>query len=243
MVNPDDKPPGGQTECHDGILHICFDHMPILIPKSTVASSGDHLDRLAIATHKRKFYLAQEWRLQVSGITDSEDLNGEIVIPTEENSKSIEFDGASIPLPWLISVLTIGILRPLGVMLLASIIHDFAYKFGYLWVENNGQKKKVNIERHHADNLLRDTLSTINKIPFINQITWFFVRLGWLGVPYAGEIRGGKIPYTVLVAAAIISLILIMVITRVGIINFIGCLAIFVFIAWLTTVVVPKLSG
>ncbi len=36
------------------------------------------------------------------------------------------FDGASVPRPWLVTAVGGGILRPLGVMLIASIIHDFA---------------------------------------------------------------------------------------------------------------------
>ncbi|WP_200233725.1 DUF1353 domain-containing protein [Thiohalocapsa halophila] len=100
---------------------------------------------------------------------------------------------------------TLGILRPLGVMLTASIVHDFAYKFGYLPKDDG---TKVEVERHVADLLFRDILESVNRIPLLGFIAWFAVRLGWPVVKYNGKPGGGKKPYgaylVLLVALAVL---------------------------------------
>jgi hypothetical protein len=79
-------------------------------------------------------------------------LAGEIIIPQKVEGHLFELDGASIPLPWLVSLLTIGILRPLGVLLIASIVHDFAFRHGDRWVrKRNGEVEKVSMTRDVPD--------------------------------------------------------------------------------------------
>jgi hypothetical protein len=148
--------------------------------------------------------LHEDWEVTLNRVSYDQRLNGVIVIPhLDSDEKDIEFDGASIPFPWLISMLTIGILRPLGVMLIGSIVHDYAYKFGRL---KKLDSASVRIERHVADRLFRDIISTVNDLPIVGWIAWFAVRLGWPVVKYEGKPRGGKPPimeYLVLVAVVL----------------------------------------
>lgn len=120
----------------------------------------------------------------------------------DSNEKTIIFDGATIPMPWLVSLLTVGILRPLGVMLVGSIVHDYAYQFGSLRLSKNDEDfKDVKVSRHSADRLFRDIVGTVNRLPLLGYVAWFFVRIGWAWVKYDGQRFGGKAPvveYTVL---------------------------------------------
>jgi len=82
-------------------------------------------------------------------------------------------------------------------MLTASILHDFAFKYGYLLVSKEPGKdfEKVTIQRHNTDQLFRDIISTVNGLSSVGLVAWFFVRLGWFTVKYNGERWGGRPPY------------------------------------------------
>lgn len=180
-------------EQYDGIIKIEFDDIPPVRLKTIIPKQHSSLlERLALATKRRFFTLHNDWLIKIDNISYEPRLNGSIRIPdVDENGKKIVFDGASIPLPWLVSLLTVGILRPLGVMLIASIIHDYAYKYGRL---KKGDGTDIEIERDIADRLLRDIIGTVNKLPVIGYVGWFFVRLGWIAVKYNNKSRGGKAP-------------------------------------------------
>ena len=103
----------------------------------------------ALLTSVRRWRLTEDWRYLLP--VDNGVL---IVIP-----KGFEFDGASIPKPLyflagaFLLLLFIGVeisavlmlilaalfmisgllLSPVGIMLIAGIVHDFAYSYGYLW--------------------------------------------------------------------------------------------------------------
>jgi hypothetical protein len=102
--------------------------------------------------------LTEDWRYKLPTVEDVT-----IIIP-----KGFELDGASIPKPLyflagvFLVLLIIGIeisavlmlllaalfmlsgllLSPVGIMLIAGIVHDFAYAHGYLWREYEGSVKK-----------------------------------------------------------------------------------------------------
>ncbi|MEM9567484.1 MAG: DUF1353 domain-containing protein [Cyanobacteria bacterium P01_E01_bin.34] len=185
-------------EKYQGCIDIEFQTMPSIDIKSI---DGDNplgvLGRLALATKKREFYLQKSWEIQLNSIKYAPELNGTVRVPvTDKEHKKIVFDGASIPLPWLVSLLTIGILRPLGVMLVGSIVHDYAFKYGHLiLVDSNGQEKEVKVERQTADKLLRDILTTVNGLPPVGFVTYLAVRWGWLFVRYNNMRRGGAFPF------------------------------------------------
>lgn len=180
-------------ERYEGSIKIEFEDIPSVRLKTIVSEPGSSfLERLALATRRRYFMLHNEWLMKVDNVSYEPRLNGNIKIPdVDEFGEKIIFDGASIPLPWLVSLLTIGILRPLGLMLIASIVHDYAYKYGHLQKEDG---TVVNIERHIADRLLRDIIGTVNMFPVVGYIGWFFVRIGWIKVKYNNKPRGGAVP-------------------------------------------------
>lgn len=192
-------------ENYDGTIDVEFEGMPsIRLESFKTTDDVGMLERLAIATRRRRFSLNENWTIELSDIDYSDELNGTVRIPSaDSDKKTIVFDGASIPLPWLVSLLTVGILRPLGVILVGSIVHDYAYKYGSLQVSTDGAVyKEVQLSRHRADKLFRDIVGTVNSLPFVGYIAWFFVRLGWLWVKYNGKHFGGRAPiseYTLLV--------------------------------------------
>ena len=110
-------------------------------------------------------------------------------------------------------MLTIGILRPLGVLLIASIVHDYAFRHGYLWVKKQSEEpEKVEIERQVADRLFKDIIKVVNGNTIVGFLGWYFVRLGfWLGVPYNGKQWSGKKPLAVLMSFEDKELIIVLV--------------------------------
>jgi len=184
-------------ENYDGLIDVEFEGMPsIRLESFKPTSETSLLERLAIATRRRRFSLNKNWTIELGDIDYSTDLNGTVEIPSKDSDKkTIVFDGASIPLPWLVSLLTVGILRPLGVILVGSILHDYAYKFGSLRVSKNGSAfKDVPLTRDRADKLFRDIVGTVNRLPFVGYVAWYFVRIGWAWVKYDGKRFGGKAP-------------------------------------------------
>lgn len=78
-------------------------------------------------------------------------------------------DFASVPrLAW-------PILHPLGLLMLASIVHDFVYKRGYL-LFRGGIKEKLS--RRQADKLLRDVAIGQTGIRTGSWLAWGAVRVG-----------------------------------------------------------------
>jgi len=186
------------NEEHDGKIDVEFEGMPsIRLESFKSMGEAGMLERLAIATRRRRFSLFEDWRIELTDIDYSDELNGLVEIPSRDSAeKTIVFDGASIPLPWLVSLLTVGILRPLGVMLVGSIVHDYAYQYGSLRMSRDGGEtfEDIALSRDQADRLFRDIVGTVNQLPFVGYIAWFFVRIGWLWVRYNGKRFGGKPP-------------------------------------------------
>ena len=184
-------------ENYEGAIDIEFEGMPsIRLESFKPIDETGVLERLAIATRRRRFSLFRDWKIELADIDYSDELNGVVEVPTKNsNQNTIVFDGASIPLPWLVSLLTVGVLRPLGVILVGSIVHDYAYKFGSLRVSKDGAEfRDIQLSRHRADMLFRDIVGTVNRLPFVGYVAWYFVRIGWLWVKYDGEHFGGKAP-------------------------------------------------
>jgi len=181
-------------EKYKGNIIVAFDDIPpVRLQTINPEQKSGIFTKLALATKRRVFTLDRDWVLKLDNVNYAQELNGKIKIPDiDEQGKKINFDGASIPFPWLVSVLTFGIFRPLGVMLTGSIVHDFAYKYGKLY-KNDGSV--IPIKRHIADYLFRDIVGTVNGLQPVGFIGWFFVRLGWFLVKYNSRRRGGKIPF------------------------------------------------
>ena len=172
-----------------GCVKITFDQLPQLQPKIIETNNLTWWRHFINARTPRKYYLVQDWCISVSGV--SAKLDGTIVIP-----KHAEIDGASIPFPWLVAFITFGILRPMGILLTASIPHDYAFLHGELIYKSNetGQLEHREIKRHEADNLFYQIVKNVNQAPVSATISWLAVRLGWYWIKYNGEYRGGRFP-------------------------------------------------
>lgn len=183
-----------------------------MIPKNNLS----FWEKIAFATKRRFFSLEEDWVIELENVDFMKELNGKIRIPShKKNGEKFSFDGASVPFPWLVSLLTIGILRPMGIMLLASIIHDYAYKTGHLIKENpDGTSSLIEVKRHNVDKLFKAIISQANSLPLVGFIAWYFVRIGWLFVKFNNKPRGGKAPYAVYLSLIMVCALLIYIYSK-----------------------------
>jgi hypothetical protein len=194
---------------YEGSIGVEFDYLPALIPQFINTKSDNPLERYNGASRRRIFHLDKDWSITISNSSYDEELNGEIVVPVKYEGKLTELDGASAPLPWLVGMASFGILRPLGAMLTASMVHNFAYQHGgLLYKKGDGALEFRSLPRDLADDLFRDIISTVNNIPVTAKIAWFAARLGYFGVRYAGKLRGGEFPAAAVAALAGILVVL-----------------------------------
>ena len=238
--------------CHS--LIIGFDGLPILQPqllKTTGIGGFPFLEAIRGASAKRYFHLEKDWIVEIKvdpSQYDGEDISGKIVIPkiAPKSKAQTKFDGASVPLPWLVSFLSFGVLRPLGVMLTASIVHDFAFEYGCLYyLQENGCPQPHPVERHIADQLFYDIIKTVNNMPITAYIGWLAVRLGWFYVKYNGQPQGGKPPcIAVTIALTIVALLLLTLWGLIIVLGWktllIGISTIYLFILLLLKLTVPS---
>lgn len=116
---------------------------------------------------RRRFVLHEPWTINTpEGIYPQ----GKIYIP-----EGTEFDGASIPCPWLLAALTNGLIRPDGVLFIPALVHDFAYQHGGLIFERDGLVFEP-FTRLEADRLFRDIVA--KDYPLVALLAWVAVRLG-----------------------------------------------------------------
>ncbi len=105
----------------------------------------------------RKWEVVEDWEYQLPG-------GPKVVIP-----KTFVFDGASVPRPlW-------GILSPTGLLLIPGLIHDFAYRYDYLWaMDDKGSpyKFKENAGRKYWDKIFREVGIHINGMRLLDTIAW-----------------------------------------------------------------------
>lgn len=142
--------------------------MPKLIPVPIKTKGKNVFARMwAWITVIRKWEVAENWTYILSD-------GKKIIIPA-----SFIFDGASIPRPlW-------GILSPTGMLLIQGLIHDFGYRYNYLWVidtKGNIEKEMApkNKERKHWDKLFRQVGEEVNGMKVINFLAW--IVLSVLGI-------------------------------------------------------------
>ena len=203
-------------EEYKGEITLRVSELPSLKPRVLPTRSRSRWRRFIEAGQRRTFNLTKEFYIEVEGEALPPGIEGCIVIPPAGNvvfhaegegsfdeNRELEqggdveanvFDGASIPFPWLVSYLSFGVLRPLGILLSASVVHDFAFQFGYLPVIKNGKCKQIPLQRHEADELFRLITQTLNGSNVFSRLAWHAVRLGWWGIAYAGQRFTGKPP-------------------------------------------------
>lgn len=137
--------------------------MPILIPIPIRTKGQPPLIKLwRWITAVRRWEVADDWEYDLPDGTTT-------VIP-----KGFVFDGASIPKPlW-------GILSPTGLLLIPGLIHDFAYRYNYLWVLD----EKGYVDRYRPEGAGRDVWDplflkvgmAVNNMYVINAIAFIAVK-------------------------------------------------------------------
>ena len=150
----------------------------------------------SLATRNRKFVLDRCFKVKVDRFPDAR-LNGELIVPAQLNGKTIQFDGASIPLPWFVAALSGNALRPLGSVLIPSIVHDYLFDSGSIDVGGEPQE----VDRETADQLFLEMFRTVSGMRVLPWITWGAVRAGAILTHYKGD-RGGVTPGLLLVVVA-----------------------------------------
>lgn len=218
---------------YSGSIYVKFVNLPSLRPILLNTKFVDFFKRFQGASKRRYFHLEQDWSVILNNIHYDQNLNGTMIVPRTFQNVKTRIDGASVPVPWFVSFLSFGILRPLGIMLTASIVHDFAYEHGaLLYRDASGTEKLQPVERDIADRLFLDMISTVNRMPLAAFIAWVVVRLGWFFVKYNGQSRGGTFPSLPLFISLVVLLLLAVVVQFVGLISFITVVVLFYLIIY-----------
>ncbi|PHS72817.1 MAG: hypothetical protein COB22_04300 [Cycloclasticus sp.] len=142
--------------------------MPTLIPVPIETKGQGFFKTLWIwlkSTREWRFGSDWEFYLPATNLT--------YVIP-----KDFVFDGASVPKRLR------SYLSPVGLLLVPGIIHDFAYRYDYVWIRKpDGSVEKLNegIGRKFWDELFFIVGNHVNGVFIINFLAWFALTLGgWM---------------------------------------------------------------
>jgi len=138
--------------------------MPVLVPIPIKTKSESIFVRIwRWITAIRKWEVNEDWEYTLAdGPT--------IVVP-----KTFIFDGASIPKPlW-------ALLSPTGLLLIPGLIHDFAYRYDFLWaldLEGYAYKYKAGAGRSYWDALFRRVGLDVNGVAIIDTLAWAALSIG-----------------------------------------------------------------
>ena len=199
-------------------ISVEFEDFPHLKPRLLPTQNKKwFFQRFLGARARRDLELTRDWRVKVGATPSSRPLRkfqGTIIIP---GGTTDTYDGASVPLPWTVTFLSLGTLRPLGILLTASIVHDYAFRHGALpYDQQNGTPAMKAFRRHDIDLLFREMIRTVNKTPFLAYTAWFAVRIGWLRVKYNGQPRTGKAPVVHLTVLAVLLAVSVLLVVAAG---------------------------
>ena len=112
----------------------------------------------------------REWEFESDWDFYCPDIDQTLVIP-----KHFVFDGASVPKRLR------GFLSPVGLLLVPGIVHDFAYRYDYVWVRNKDggvDKQYVEAGQKHWDKLFFTVGSQVNGVFVINFLAWLALAIG-----------------------------------------------------------------
>jgi len=108
-------------------------------------------------TEVRKWEVTEDWEYELPN-------KQVIIIP-----KAFVFDGASIPRPlW-------GLLSPTGLLLIQGLIHDFGYRYDYLWaLRGDGRAERIYLKsgQQYWDKLFNEVGLNVNEMKIINSLSW-----------------------------------------------------------------------
>ncbi len=141
--------------------------MPTLTPLPTQIKNYSPLMRLyKWVLFRRRWEVSEDWHFQFP------DKGPLVVIP-----KGFVFDGVSVPKPmhWFLS--------PTGVLFIPGLIHDFSYRYGYLWAyDDKGEvyKYKENEGRHFWDGMFKTLGLELNAMYVLNAFSRLVLFVcGW----------------------------------------------------------------
>ncbi len=132
--------------------------MPKLLPKRIKTKGEDiHIRIWRWMTVIRKWEVGEDWEFD---LPDGQ----RIVIP-----KGFIFDGASIPrLFW-------GILSPTGLLLIPGLIHDFGYRYDYIWALDEtdvAYRYQTQAGKTYWDTVFSEVGLQVNGMPIFNWMAW-----------------------------------------------------------------------
>lgn len=138
-------------------INFKYDDMPVMRPIRIPTADVGFWGALRIwLFERRRWELTEDFYFYIDGV--------KYIIP-----KGFDFDGASIPKflnAWL---------SPVGVLLIASIIHDWLYKNTYLAVEDGSDVHFL--ERDQCDKLFREINISVNGFTVLNYTCWIALKL------------------------------------------------------------------
>lgn len=136
---------------------------------------------MPIETKEKSFFKAlwiwikstREWKFESDWDFYCPDIDETVVIP-----KDFVFDGASVPKRLR------AYLSPVGLLLVPGIVHDFGYRYDYVWIRNeDGSVKKAHEQagRGHWDDWFFTIGNYVNGVFIINALATIALTLaGWL---------------------------------------------------------------
>lgn len=141
--------------------------MPVLRPVAIPTKSQPLWVRIwRWITWVRRWSLVNDWHYEM---VDPESKEGDrrlhVIIP-----KEFRFDGASIPRPlW-------GLLSPIGLLLVPGLLHDYAYRYDYLWVQDQTTGEiyrfREGAGQKYWDKLFREVGTDVNGMAIIDMLAW-----------------------------------------------------------------------
>jgi hypothetical protein len=163
-------------------------NMPILSPLPIETKGEPFPKRIRVWLTRRAWRVVEDWEHDLPD-------GRRVVIP-----KDFISDGASIPrlLSWLLS--------PTGLLFIPGLIHDFGYRFDYIWIrDENGKlcQDKRNSGQKYWDKLFYEVGVQVNGMKAINFLARMalgaFGFLAWNSNREKAE--NGIMPYTFAEAA------------------------------------------
>ncbi len=157
---------------------VASERMPRLQPLPIPTKNQTSLRRILVWMFEiRRWRLLENWFYAYEG--------GYIIIP-----KGFEFDGASIPRPfWFF-------LSPVGLLLIPGLIHDYGYRFGFLWKFTGSKLEKFaeGQKRHHWDRVFKEVGKVVNGFAVIDWVAWLALWIGGGGAWKSWEKSRGESP-------------------------------------------------
>lgn len=141
--------------------------MPKLTPLPIRTKGKGLFSRIkAWVTDVRQWQLVENWEFDLPD-------GRRVLIP-----KGFVFDGASIPRPlW-------ALLSPTGLLLIPGLIHDFGYRYDYIYVVGkDGEicKQDQAMGQTHWDEMFYQVAKQVNGMVLLDWLAWLaLTTFGWL---------------------------------------------------------------